>query len=283
MPFFVKYCLRARTTYTAILMVAILGVAPRFTAAAQTPEGNPPPVQFSPEADAVSATLTTTMAGVPSAKIKIQPVDQSTLTTEGYDDTAADSAVKSVFGMEAYNISTIVDHTDDNNSKAFDSVTSNPRSGQGILLGGLIAWSSNGVSLACSPDAHISGQVNCVSSLATEGLLIHGVPIAPNSLTAGASLPVTGPVDDFQCQRLTGTESFSGTLVDQEIQITDNGTPAPSIKEIGLHLVGDSTCTSDGAIASTLFRTHYDLAIGGITIAQHEVVGDGAINIVIAE
>lgn len=85
------------------------------------------------------------------------------------------------------------------------------------------------------------------------------VPIATATYPAGASFPVLGTIADPQC--LAGTETFSGTLISQESQITGQGTKEVSVKLIGMRLLGDATCKTLFLIP--LFVTHYDLAVAG--------------------
>ena len=265
-------------TYTAILMVATLGFS--RSAAAQTVNVAPPIVQFSSEADAISGSVTKTTLGLlQQPTVTIAPVDQSTTVTLGYNDVPANSAVQNVFGVEVYNLSTIEDITLASDTGAQDSGQATANTGPGSLLGGLISWTSNSVPLFCFPDAHISGQVDCQDFAKTQALIINGVTITPGTFPAGVSFPVTGPINDSQC--FFGAETFSGTLVAQETQFTGDGTTAPSIKLIGLHLVGDATCSTQETIALTLFRTHYDLAIGGTTLTQQEKSGNGTLHIII--
>lgn len=274
---------RKGATYIATLMAATLCGALRLNAAAQTPRVVPPLIEFSTEADAISGTVTTTLPEALRPKTEISPVDQSTSTMEEYKTISADAAVKSVFGMEVYNFSTVLDVSFSNDTEATNEAEGEAALfGPGLLLGGLITWDSAQAELVCSPDAHIAGQVNCnyYDFSFWENLLVNGVAYPSYPLKAGVAIPVTGPIDDYQCQSIAGTESFNGTLINREVQITDNGTPTPSVKLIGFHLVGEATCNSQGATASTLFSTHYDLAVGSTTITQHEKSGDGILNIV---
>jgi len=155
-----------------------------------------------------------------------------------------------------------------------------PRSTRCGSCGGVIPPAQYLLDFGYTPRALLNNmEVMGVDGAKTQALIINGVTIAPGTFPAGVSFPVTGPINDPQC--FFGAETFSGTLVAQETQFTGDGTTAPSIKLTGLHLVGDATCSTQETIALTLFRTHYDLAIGGTTLTQQEKSGNGTLHIII--
>lgn len=245
---------RTTTPYTTILMTAIVSVALSLgqNASAQT-------TQFSSEADAVSGTVTKTVLGLLPQTVTIAPVDQSNTATSGSNDVPAATAAQTILGVAVYNLGTVDDSTSASYTATLDGGVDSASTAAGSLLGGLVTWQSNFDPLSCSIDPTLEGQIDCSSVQTTYGLTIDGVAVPPGNYPSGASFPVTGDLTDAQCG--LGTETFSGSLFTQESQVTGIGTAAVTIKQIGLHLVGNATCRTLNLIP--LYITHYDIEVAG--------------------
>jgi len=238
----------------AVILTATMALTLALTrdAAAQTDH-------FSSEADSVSGTVTKTLVGVLPSTVTIAAVDQSNTVDSGSNDDSAASASQNVFGVDVYNFTNVNDSTSDSDAPGTDGGTADAATSNGSLLNGLVTWTSNDDPLACRPDSSNPEQIDCTSVGTTQRLAIAGVAVPPATYPAGSSFPVAGALNDPTC--LQGTETFSGTLVLQESQVTGLGTNHVAIKLTGLHLVGDATCKSLSLV--TLFTTHYDLAVAG--------------------
>jgi hypothetical protein len=258
-----------------IVMVAMTGVILGFSNVAGAEV--PPIVLFTTTNNAMWGWVVKTTADSQQQSATITPLAPTTVDASGNEEANLTNATRSIFGVEAYNFTNVTDLTVNIPSGVQDSgqTTTNIGNG-GSLLGGLITWNQNNVTLMCSVDAHIPLQINCGVTDYTEGLTINGVAVAPGYFPQGTSFPVAGPIDDSQCS--SGSETFSGTLTPQELNILGNETTRPTIVLTGLHLVGDATCSSSGT--GILFSTHYDLTVGNHTLAQHEKSGVGNLDIV---
>ena len=245
---------RITTPYTTILMTALVSVALGLgqNSSAQT-------AQVSSEADAVSGTVTKTVLGLLPQTVTIAPVDQSNTLTSGSNDVPAASASQTVLGVEVYNLGTVDDSTSASYTATLDGGVGTASTAAGSLLGGLVTWKSNIEPLNCAIDPTVAGQIDCSSIQTTYGMTINGVAVPPGSYPSGASFPVNGNITDAQCG--LGAETFSGSLITQESQVTGIGTAAVSIKQIGMHLLGDATCRTLGLVP--LYITHYDIEVAG--------------------
>ena len=245
---------RRTAPYTAILLMSIVSVAVGLSRSA-----NAQTAQFSTEADAVSGTVTKSILGLIDETVTIAPVDQSSTVTSGDNNVHAASDSQTVLGVEVYNLGTVDDSTSASYTATLDDGVGTASTAAGSLLGGLVTWQSNIEPLNCTIDTTVAGQIDCSSIQTTYGLTINGVAVAPGTYPSGASFAVTGTLADAECG--LGVETFSGSLITQEPQITGDGTDDVTLKIVGLHLLGEATCRTLGLIP--LFSTSYDIALAG--------------------
>jgi len=245
---------RRTAPYTAILMMAIVSVAVGLSRSA-----NAQTAQFSTEANAVSGTVTKSILGLVDETVTIVPVDQSNTVTSGDNNVHAASDSQTVLGVEVYNLGTVDDSTSASYTATLDGGLGTASTAVGSLLGGLVTWQSNIDPLNCAIDPTVAGQIDCSSIQTTYGLTINGVAVAPGTYPSGASFAVTGTLIDAECG--LGVETFSGSLITQEPQITGVGTDDVTLKIVGLHLLGEATCRTLGLIP--IFSTSYDIALAG--------------------
>lgn len=245
---------RRTAPYTAILLMSIVSVAVGLSRSA-----NAQTAQFSTEADAVSGTVTKSILGLIDETVTIAPVDQSSTVTSGDNNVHAASDSQTVLGVEVYNLGTVDDSTSASYTATLDGGLGTASTAAGSLLGGLVTWQSNIDPLNCTIDPTVAGQIDCSSIQTTYGLTINGVAVAPGTYPSGASFAVTGTLADAECG--LGVETFSGSLITQEPQITGDGTDDVTLKIVGLHLLGEATCRTLGLIP--LFSTSYDIALAG--------------------
>lgn len=262
---------RRTVPYTAILMMAMVSVAVGLSRSA-----NAQTAQFSIEADAVSGTVTKSILGVLNETITIAPVEQSNTVMSGSNVVSAGSASRTVLGVEVYDLGTVDDNTNASYTATLDGGVGTASTGVGSLLGGLVTWQSNIELLNCAIDSTVAGQIDCNSIQNMYGMAIHGVAVSPGTYPTGASFPVTGTLTDVECG--LGIETFSGSVVVQESQITGLGTDDVTLKVSGLHLVGEATCRTLGLIP--LFSTSYDIALAGHAANAVNNGGGGQGNVV---
>lgn len=213
------------------------------------------------QADAISATITKTLAGQTPITTTIAPV---VLSSAGYpydesklnDDQSAGSASQTVYGVEVYNFLDVDDSTFGANGT--NIATAEEKSGISSLLGGLVKWNSNENPATCSINADAEpSSFSCGATETIQGLTVNNVAVPLASYPAGTSIPVNGTISDPQCS--TGTENFSGYLILQESQYVIPDGFTLTVRLTGMHLVGQATCTAPSL--PPLFTTTYDIRV----------------------
>ncbi|KVT76148.1 hypothetical protein WT25_24415 [Burkholderia territorii] len=212
-------------------------------------------VAFSSGADAISGTVTKKVLSncpVLTSTTTIAPVDQSTTSTSGSDDTPEAKASQTIYGVEVYNLSGVDDSTSASNTAAAEFGKAEAKTTKASLLQGLVTWTANDDPLTC---AYSSQKANCTSTQTTSGLAINGAMVPADTYPAGTSFDVAGTINDPQC---LGKSTFKGTLAAQSStqQTTASG---GSLEVTGLRLTGQATCIVAGLVPFS--TTDYDLKV----------------------
>lgn len=165
------------------------------------------------QADAISATITKTIAGqAPITTI----IDPTVLSSAGYpynestfnDEQSAGSASQTVYGVVVYDFLDVDDSTFGANGT--DVATAQTKSGISSLLGGLVKWDSNDNPATCSINADSDpSSFSCGATETISGPTVNNVAVPLASFPAGTLIPVNGAISDPQCS--TGTETFRVT------------------------------------------------------------------------
>lgn len=208
------------------------------------------------QANAISGTITKTVAGIAPTTTIISPVALSSagsLGSSNTDDNSVGSATQTIYGVEVYNFLDVDNSTV--GGAGNDQEFAEEKTGVSSLLGGLVKWSSSDDPTECLID-EFEFTERCAATETINGLNVNNIAVPLYTYPAGTSIPVNGTISDPQCS--TGTETFSGYLILQESQYVIPSVIEFTIGITGMHLVGQATCQTS---TTPLFTTTYDIRV----------------------